>query len=192
MTYSVEELLSADSSRWDKRIALDLGLELEALLHDKAATLPEMRQLLAVKGYREMRLCIQAAVGGLSGDDAIRAMATAMRAFAHDRPGLSAATFRNHLTDCPMWRQEGHLLQTAALEVFAGAGICGEHGVGALRILRALVRGFVLHEMASSFLEDVDYDTAFKISLDVYVRGLDELKPVLSQSRTIVERQSGR
>ncbi len=176
MKYSVEDLLSDGASRWDKRIATDLARELEGHLGEKAETVPEMRRLLAVKGYRELRLRIEKDTVGLRGDEAIRVMAVAMRAFAHERPGLSAATFRNPITDSPVWRREGELLGGAALAVFARAGLAGEAGVIALRILRVLVRGFVLHEMATSFLEGVDYDETYAMTLKVFIRGLDELR----------------
>jgi hypothetical protein len=176
MKYSVQELLSEDASRWDKRIATDLAAELENLLHEKSATIPEMRRLLAVKGYRELRLRIQKDTVAFHGDDAIRAMAISMRAFAHERPGLSAAAFRTPAADSPAWRREGELLQAATLAIFAEVGINGEQGAIALRILRALVRGFVLHEMASSFLDDVDYDATYAVTLNVFIRGLDELR----------------
>jgi len=178
LKYSVQQLLSEDGGRWDKRIAADLAAELEGLLSEKSATIPEIRRLLAVKGYREMRLRIQKDTLGFRGDDAIRAMAVSMRAFAHERPGLSAATFKSPVTDTPVWRREGELLQATALAVFEEAGISGEHGITALRILRAIVRGFVLHEMASSFLENVDYDATFATTLRVFIRGLDELRSV--------------
>jgi hypothetical protein len=176
LKYSVEELLSEDIGRWDKRIAADLANELEGLLHEKAATIPEIRRLLAVKGYREMRLRIQKDTLGFCGDDAIWAMAVSMRAFAHERPGLSAATFRSPVTDTPVWRREGELLQAAALAVFEEAGLNGEQGITALRILRAIVRGFVLHEMSSSFLDGVDYDATYAVTLRVFIRGLDEIR----------------
>ena len=54
-------------------------------------------------------------IGDATGDAAVRALAIAMRAFAHERPGLSAATFRNAMTDLPEWRREGELLAAVAL-----------------------------------------------------------------------------
>ena len=95
-----------------------------------------------------------------------------MRAFAHERPGLSAATFKNAITDSPEWRQEYQLLG-----VFEGAGLNGEQAMNALGILRALVRGFVLHEMAASFLDTVDYDKLYTVAVDVFICGLDALRP---------------
>jgi hypothetical protein len=49
--FSVDEVLSY-SSRWDKRIANDLVAEMEFLFAEKITTLPQMRNILAVKGYR--------------------------------------------------------------------------------------------------------------------------------------------
>lgn len=175
--FSIAELLSVEATRWDRRIALDLAAELENQLAEKADTIPEMRRLLAVKGYRELRARLEREIGDTTGDEAVRAMALAMRAFALDRPGLSAATFRNAITDSPEWRQEYQLLGAVALGAFEGAGVKGEQAMVALGILRALVRGFVLHEMSASFLDTVDYDELYKVAVDVFVRGLDALRP---------------
>jgi hypothetical protein len=40
-----------------------------------------------------LRARLERDIGNATGSDAIRAMALALRAFAHERPGLSAATF---------------------------------------------------------------------------------------------------
>lgn len=174
--FSVEELLSTEVTRWDRRIAADLAAELESQLAEKADTIPEIRRLLAVKGYRELRARLEREIGNSTGNEAIRVMALAMRAFAHERPALSAATFRNSITDLPEWRREYQLLGGVTLRVFESAGLNGEQAMNALGILRALVRGFVLHEMAASFLDTVDYDTLYTVAVDVFIRGLDALR----------------
>lgn len=176
MKYSVEELLSEDVGRWDRRIAADLASELEGHLGERAATIPEIRRLLAVKGYRELRLRIETETFGLVGEEGVRVMAVAMRSFAHERPGLSAAAFRSPIADSPAWRREGELLGAAALAVFDRAGLGRDAGEIALRILRVLVRGFVLHEMTSSFLDDADYNATYATTLTVFIRGLDALR----------------
>jgi hypothetical protein len=175
--FSVEDILSVDVTRWDRRIAVDLAAELECQLAEKASTIPEIRRLLAIKGYRELRARLQLEIVDATGNEAIRAMALAMRAFAHERPGLSAATFRNAVTDSPEWRRESELLGGVALGAFESAGLQPEQAINALQILRALVRGFVLHEMAASFLETVDYDRIYAVAVDVFIRGLDALRP---------------
>jgi hypothetical protein len=174
--FSVEEILSEDATRWDLRIASDLAAELECQLAEKASTIPEIRRLLAVKGYRELRARLELDIGQARGNEAIRAMAMAMRAFAYERPGLSAATFRTPTTDSPEWRREGELLGGVALRAFESAELNREQATNALRILRALVRGFVLHEMAASFLDTLDYDKMYAVTVDVFIRGLDALR----------------
>jgi hypothetical protein len=56
--------------------------------------------------------------------------------------------------------------------VLAGAGLTGDPAIHVLRILRALVRGFVLHEIASFFQEPLDYNETYGIAVEVYIRGL--------------------
>jgi Tetracyclin repressor-like, C-terminal domain len=173
-TFPVHELLG-QPTRWDQLIAADLSAEIQALLAEKVDTIPEMRRFLAIKGYRELHQRLEAAVEGKSGEQALRAVAFAMRAYAHDRPGLSAATFRNPIVDSPEWRREGEQLAGFVLGGLAGVGLTGSSASHALRVLRALVRGFVLHEVALSFLEPLDYDETYGIAVDVYIHGLSAL-----------------
>jgi hypothetical protein len=173
--FGVDELLSLPASSWDKRIAVDLIAEMEMHLADKVTTLPEMRRILAVKGYQGLRRRIEDDVKGKSGVTALRSMAHAMRDFALEHPGLSAATFRSATTDSPEWRQALGELMGTALRVLAQAGLEGEPAQQALRMLRSLVRGFVLSEMAASFLELLDYRASFELAMDVFVLGLPAL-----------------
>jgi hypothetical protein len=173
--FSVQELLN-QPTRWDQLIAADLSAEIRTLLAEKVDTIPEMRRFLAIKGYRELHQRLRAAVEGKAGEEALRALAFAMRAYAHDRPGLSAATFRNAIIDSPEWRREGASLARFVLGVLAGVGFTGHRAIHALRILRAFVRGFVLHEMALSFLEPLDYDETYSIAVEVYICGLNAVR----------------
>jgi WHG domain-containing protein len=172
--FSAQDFLG-QPTRWDQLIAADLSTEIEALLAEKVDTIPEMRRFLAIKGYRELHHRLAAAVDGKTGEEALRAVAFTMRAFARDRPGLSAATFRTPVVDSEEWRQEGAKLARFVLGVLAGVGVTGRLAAHALRILRALVRGFVLHEMSASFLEPIDYDETYPIAVELYIRGLSAL-----------------
>jgi hypothetical protein len=174
--FSVDEVLSLSASSWDKRITTDLIAELEVHLADKVSTLPEMRRILAVKGYRGLHRRIEGDVKDKNGVAALRAMAHAMRDFALEHPGLSAATFRNSTTDSPEWRQAlGELSQTA-YRVFSQVALDGQPAQQALRMLRSLVRGFVLNEMVASFLEPLDYGVSFELAIDAFVLGLPAFK----------------
>jgi Tetracyclin repressor-like, C-terminal domain len=129
-----------------------------------------------VKGYVGLRRRIENDIKGKSGPAALRAMADAMRSYALEHPGLSAATFRSVTTDSPEWRQA--LLEVAqiAFGVFSEVGLNGEPAQQALRMLRSLVRGFVLNEMAATFLEPLDYDGSFTLAIDAFVMGLPAFK----------------
>ncbi len=45
----------------------------------------------------------------------------------------------------------------------------------ALRMVRSLVRGFVLNEMLGSFFTSVDLDESFELAVDVFFDGLPAL-----------------
>lgn len=169
--FSVSDLV-CEPTRLDKLIAADLFSDVQALLAENIDTIPEMRRFLAIKGYRELRRRLETAIDGRTGEEALRIVALEMRAYAHDRPGLSAATFRNVQVDSPEWRQEGQAIAQLVLGVLAGAGLTGDPANHALRTLRSLVRGFVLHEITSSFLERLDYDETYRLAIEAYLLGL--------------------
>ena len=112
------ELLELPQSNWDKRIAADLTVEMERHLAEKATSIPEMRRFLAVKGYRELREAVEQGIAGKTGAEAMRGLMHGMRRYALDRPGMSAATFRNAETDCPEWRAAQRELGAIVLGVF--------------------------------------------------------------------------
>jgi hypothetical protein len=170
------DILEMPATGWDKRIAADLTAEMERHISEKIATIPEMRRILAVKGYNELREALERAIAGNTGADALRAMMLAMRRYALDRPGMSAATFRTPETDSPEWRAASMELGSVVLGVFGQLGVRGEQAQHALRILRSIVRGFVLHEMASSFLEPLGHDQSYELSIKVFTEGLSVLR----------------
>jgi hypothetical protein len=170
------EILEYQVSNWDQKIAADLTGEMEHHLADKISTIPEMRRFLAVKGYRELRQLIESNIAGKSGADALRASMLSMRRYALDRPGMSAATFRNPEVDSPEWRTAQMELAVVVFAVFSQLGIKGENAMHALRILRSFVRGFVLHEMGASFLEPLEHDQSYAIGIEVFIEGLCVLR----------------
>ena len=170
------DILEMPATRWDRLIAADLTAEMERHVSEKIATIPEMRRILAVKGFRELREAVEHAIAGKSGADALRAMMLAMRRYALDRPGMSAATFRTPETDSPEWRAAHMELGAVVLGVFGQLGLRGEQGQHALRILRSLVRGFVLHEMGASFLEPQTHDQSYELAIKVFTEGLSALR----------------
>jgi Tetracyclin repressor-like, C-terminal domain len=170
------DILELPASGWDKRIAADLTVEMERHLAEKLSTIPEMRRFLAVKGFRELRQLIERDIAGESGADALRAAMLSMRHYALDRPGISAATFRNPETDSPEWRAAQMDLAKVLFGIFAQLGIHGENAQHALRIMRSFVRGFVVHEMGASFLEPLEHDQSYALGIEVFIEGLGVLR----------------
>lgn len=170
------EILDFPATGWDTKIAADLKEEMEHHLADKLSTIPEMRRFLAVKGYRELRQLIESNIAGKTGADALRAAMIGMRRYALDRPGMSAATFRNPEVDSPEWRAAQMELGMVIFTILAQLGIRGEQAQHALRILRSFVRGFVLHEMGASFLEPLEHDQSYAIGIDIFIDGLTSLR----------------
>jgi len=170
------DILQLPLTGWDKRIAADLTAEMEHHLAEKISSIPEMRRFLAVKGLRELRQAVETEIAGKSGADALRAAMIGMRRYALDRPGMSAATFRNPETDSPEWRAAQMELAVIMFAIFAQLGIHGEQAQDALRILRSFLRGFVLHEAAASFLEPLDYDQSYAVGIEVFTEGLGVLR----------------
>jgi hypothetical protein len=149
---------------------------MEHHLAEKISTIPEMRRFLAIKGYRELQQLIKRDIAGKNGADALRAAMTGMRRYALERPGMSAATFRNPETDSPEWRAAQMELARIMFAIFAQLGVRGEQAQHALRILRSFVRGFVLHEMGASFLEPLDHDQSYELGIRVFIEGLGVLR----------------
>lgn len=169
--FNVDAILALPTSSWDKRIAADLIAEMEVHLSDKISTLPQMRRILAVKGYQALRRRIASDIAGKNGQEAFRAMVLAMRSFALERPGLSAATFRSPSTDTPEWRQAFYDLSEIVMRVFSEVGLVGEPAQHALRALRSFVRGFVLNETAGSFLDPLDCQLSYELGIEMLILG---------------------
>lgn len=174
-SYSVDEILA---NSWDRRLATDLAAEIEACTGERRGAFNEMRRFLALKGYRELLQRLRAARGDKTSEEALKAVARAMRDYALERPALSAAAFRSAAADCPEWRKAHEDLDAFMMDVFAGCGLLGESAEDALNILRSLVRGYVLNEMMHTLIGVYSYDESFEKALRVFVAGL----PILSSA----------
>jgi len=165
---------------WNQLVATDISSEIKSLLAEEVNTIPEMRCFLAIKGYRELRQQLETAVQGKTGEGALRAVAFEMRAFAHERPGLFAATFKNSIAEFPEWRCEQDSFVGFLFGILTAVGVTGDTAHHAIRILQSLVRSLVLHEMATSFVDPLDYDDTYGLAVEIYIRGLIAL-PVVAK-----------
>ncbi len=170
--FDVQDLLQEDPGHWDRMIAADLATEVKQLLGEEPCGIPEIRRFLAVKGFRALKAYLQEAAAGKSGEAAVRAVIHGMRDFAHLRPGISAATFRNAMTDSPEWRRAAADLTEWLGTLLAEIGLTKSSSQDALRMIRAFVRGFVIHEMQGSFVDNADLDESFAFGVEILLRGL--------------------
>ena len=90
MLVEPSDILEQPLTRWDKLIAADLTAEMERHVSEKVATIPEMRRILAVKGYRELREAVERAIAGKTGVDALHAMMLAVETPVRSRVTISS------------------------------------------------------------------------------------------------------
>ncbi len=167
--YSLDEILAMS---WDKKLANDLAQEIGSATGDKPDTVLEMRRFLALKGYRELLDRVSEACRGKSGDQALSAVAHAIRRYALERPALSAAAFQTAAVDCPEWHEAHERLHIFMIDRFAECGLFGKAAENALNMLRSLVRGYMLHEMMHTLIGVDSYEDAFDKAVQVFVAGL--------------------
>ncbi|MEA2942294.1 MAG: hypothetical protein QOD09_2823 [Bradyrhizobium sp.] len=163
------------STPWERKLANDLVAELERYSGEKRSSVEEMRRLLAVKGYRDLLSRVQAACENKHSFEALRAAAHTMRFYALERPAMSAATFRTPTTDTAEWRAAVDDLRVFMTGILSECGLRGEAADQALRILRSLVRGFVVHEVMDSFFDPVSYDECYGNAIEMFIAGLPML-----------------
>ena len=175
----VERVIRSTPSSWDRKIAADLISEMEAFFGE-VDTIPQMRQALAIAGYHGLKRLIEKAIEGKTKLEAVRAMAFAMRSFALGSPGLAVASFRNPDTGDPEGQKAAGQLANLVLHVFGEAGIKDDAAKHAIRILKSIVRGFVLNEMSAPVARPIEYQKSYVLAIEMFVHGLNRLEGVSS------------
>jgi AcrR family transcriptional regulator len=132
--------------------------------------LGDLRARLGARGAREIATELQAAAAGRSGADALRAVATAYRAYAHAHPGAYAAT------QAASEREENQVAAAAAVGVFlavlGGYGIEGDAAIHAVRAVRSALHGFVTLEGEGGFGIPLSLDESFATLVEMIDAGL--------------------
>ena len=153
-------------------------------LYKHVGSLAELRRSVTLVAVTELGRRSVAATVGRSGPEAVRSLGHAIRDFAHERPGLYAASqaaVPTHLDDplsASLDRASGDVVGFA-MSVLRGFDIPDDRIVDATRALRASIHGFVALEAGGGFGMPADIDHSFDALLDVLVAGLG----ALSESR---------
>lgn len=153
------------------RVAACLGVRPPSL-YNHIGGLDDLRHGLAVYGVRELARRLGQAAIGKSGESALRALLSAYRAFARERPGLYAATLRApDPGDAELIAASEEVLSIlrAVLEPYP---LAETEMIHAMRGLRSLAHGFVALEAASGFGLPVDLDASFEHLTRTYLYGL--------------------
>jgi AcrR family transcriptional regulator len=129
-------------------------------------------RLVAMRGVTELGDVLRDAAVGRAGDDALVAIAHAYRAFAHDHPGLYAATVRAPAPG------DAEMLEAAArpvavlVTVLAAWGLEGDLAVHYVRVIRSALHGFVTIEADGGFGLPLDLDRSFELLVATFIAGI--------------------
>lgn len=147
-------------------------------LYKHVGSLAALRREVAVQTVQDLAARLVDATVGRSGPDALRALAGAMRDYAHAHPGRYAAV---QVAPDPADPDAGALAAAAArtVDVIAAAlrgfDLPEERSVDAVRAVRAGVHGFVTLELGGGFRLPQDRDRSFDVLVGMLVAGVAAL-----------------
>jgi hypothetical protein len=168
--------LVGDRSEWDRKVRADIAIELEKQFPGPAFNIVRLQRMLAIKGYHEVAARMRREVGDHTGVDAVRACAVAMRGYILDRPGMASATWLTPTAKDAAWSAAAESAAFYLRKAFCECGLQGEAVTHAMRLLRSLVRGYVVHEMANAFVKPIDCQRSFDLGVSVFINGLPVLR----------------
>jgi AcrR family transcriptional regulator len=152
-------------------VAAELGVRLPSL-YNHVDGLYALRRALSVRACAELHDTLAEAIGGRSGDDALRAAARAYRAWGRAHPGLYAASQVAPRPD------DAEHVAAATRVVDTLVAALREHALGrdraihAIRVIRASLHGFVQLELSGGFGLPLKVDESYDHLMDVLLAGL--------------------
>ena len=152
-------------------LAVRLGVRPPSL-YNHVAGMADLRRELGLLGVRELTRRLAHAAVGQAGENAVITLAAAYRAYAHERPGVYAASLRAPDPADAEWQAAAAELLAVVVASLAGFGLRDEGAVHAVRGLRSLLHGFVDLEVAGGFGLPLDQDESFRRMLGAYLAGL--------------------
>lgn len=132
--------------------------------------LGDLRSAVGQQAAREVAAALSAACAGLSGTDALAALATTLRAWAHQHPGRYAALQVAPDPD----DTDGQAATQSLIAVIASAlrayRLEGDDLTDAIRLIRSTLHGFVALEQSEGFKQARSLDATYTrviASLDI-------------------------
>lgn len=152
-------------------LASRLGVRTPSL-YNHINGLEDLHQGIALYSTRELAARIGRAAIGISGEDAIMAIADAYRAFATERPGLY---LRSQRAPGPSEAARADLsdeILDVLRRVLEPFNLVQAEQIHAMRALRSLIHGFVSLELVGGFGIPIDVDQSFHYLVSMYAAGL--------------------
>jgi AcrR family transcriptional regulator len=147
-------------------------------LYSHVAGLPGLRRQLSIHASNMLTAEVTDAAEGLESTQALKAIATQLRSFAHRHPGLYAS-----FQPAPSPQDDPELAAALARpvsvvgSVLAGMGIDPATAVPLIRALRASVHGFVHIELSGGFGLPDDIDDSFATTVDLVIDAIASHAP---------------
>jgi AcrR family transcriptional regulator len=159
------------------KVAAEAGVATPSL-YKHVGSLAALRREVAVLAVRDLTEAVVRASLGRSGPEAVRALAGAMRDFAHAHPGRYAAV---QVAADPADPADAELAAAGAevvgvmAAVLRGFDLPENSAVDAVRAVRAGVHGFVTLELGGGFRLPQDLDRSFAVLVGMLVAGVEAL-----------------
>lgn len=155
------------------RVADDLGVQPSAL-YNHIDGVDGLFQDISDQATRNLADALLDAAIARSEGDALRAVATAYRDFAHRCPGQYASLLlpAGRVGDSDGESASHATIITVLTRILEPWGYTGDAAVHAARVVRSAIHGFVTLEASGAFVNPQDTDESFAALLDFIVSGI--------------------
>ena len=154
-------------------IADRLGVKTPSLYKHVAGT-DDLHGRIAARARSSLSDSISRAAVGKSGAQALTAIATSYREWAHAHPGTYPMTLRAPSSDDAADIAVVQRFVETIYSVLGGFGLSGDELVDATRMLRSVLHGFVSLEAAGGFGLPRDIDRSFDVTIAALERAMSE------------------
>lgn len=156
------------------RVAQSLGVRAPSL-YNHVEGLPGLRRQITLLSLGELTDVMRTAAVGRSGEDALRSLARAYRAYALEHPGRYASTIRPPTPDDPALFAASLRAVEVITAVLLAWGFTGDEALHRVRVVRSALHGFISIEAEDGFGLALSVDESFELLLQTLTAGLEPL-----------------
>jgi AcrR family transcriptional regulator len=157
------------------RVAERVGVRVPSL-YNHVDSVAALRDLLAIEVTEELAERLRDAALGRSGDDAVRQLMAAWRAYVVDHPQRYALVPVRAPTAGTPLATAGERLVAVVVAVLRGFDLDDEAAIHATRCLRSALHGFATLEAAGGFGLPYDLDRTYERLADMVLAGVRSLR----------------